>query len=61
MINFHKTKIGGVGIERDVMDNYASILNCSFMSIPFKVPRYANRGKPKRKNLLEGGGGKSKE
>jgi len=35
-VNFHKINIGGIGIERNKIENYVMILNCSYMSIPFK-------------------------
>lgn len=34
-INFSKSKIGGIGVGSSLIQNYASILNCDSMSLPF--------------------------
>jgi len=35
-INFHKSKLAGLNIERNTFECYAKILNCTQISIPFK-------------------------
>lgn len=34
-VNFHKSNIGGVGIRRDELRIFSTILNCNKMTIPF--------------------------
>jgi len=34
-INFFKRKIGAIGVDRNVLDMFLEILNCSIMNIPF--------------------------
>jgi len=33
-VNFHKSNFGALGIDRDMLHNFSSILNCNIMSIP---------------------------
>jgi len=35
-INFHKSKIVGVNVDRNVLASYAKTLNCAQMGVPFK-------------------------
>jgi len=35
-LNFHKSKIGRVAIDNDILQNYDAVLNCSHMSISSK-------------------------
>jgi len=34
-INFFKRKIGAIGVDRNVLEMFLEILNCSIMNIPF--------------------------
>ena len=35
-INFHKSKLVGVNVDRNTLETYAKTLNCNTMWIPFK-------------------------
>ena len=35
-VNFSKSRIGGVGVDHTVIQQYAAILNCEVMKTPFK-------------------------
>jgi len=49
-INFHKSKIGGVGIQEEIIYTYAKTLNCSQMKIPFTYLGLPNDRNPRKKN-----------
>lgn len=34
-MNFHKSSFGTIGVDRGVVERYASMLNCRILSIPF--------------------------
>ncbi|XP_068461703.1 uncharacterized protein [Phaseolus vulgaris] len=46
-VNFSKSRIGGVGIDQNVILRFASILNCEMTKTPFKY-----MGMPKEKRVL---------
>lgn len=50
-VNFHKSKVVGINVERNVLDLYAKILNCTQMLIPFKYLGLEVGGNPRRKRF----------
>ena len=34
-MNFSKSKFGVIGVERDVVERYADLLNCKVLFLPF--------------------------
>jgi len=51
-INFHKSKVGLVGISHLDRFIYSKCLNCCLMEIPFKYLHITVGGNPKRSNFL---------
>ncbi|XP_068479065.1 uncharacterized protein [Phaseolus vulgaris] len=47
-INFHKSKVAGINVERNALDLYAKTLNCTQMSIPFKYLGLEVGGNPRK-------------
>jgi len=35
-VNYHKTRIGGMGIGKETIQNFSRFLNCSQMKVPLK-------------------------
>lgn len=35
MVNFHKSKVGELGIDKGELDRYSKILNCRIINVPF--------------------------
>jgi len=52
-INFHKSKIAGVNVERNAMAKYAKTLNCDQMGIPFKYLGVEVGGNPRKSKFWE--------
>jgi len=50
-VNFHKSIIGTIGVERRMMDSFAKTLNCSQMVIPFKYLRLPIGENPRKRQL----------
>ena len=48
-INFHKSKLAGIGVDRFSLNTYAKNLNCKTMSIPFKYFGLEVGGNPRKK------------
>jgi len=57
-VNFHKNKIGGIGLVQNVLENYVTTLNCNHKTCPFKYLRMLIGGNP-RKIVLGGSIGKN--
>jgi len=34
-VNFHKSKVGGIGVDNLMIDRFSILLNCSKIGIPF--------------------------
>ena len=47
-VNFHKTKIGAIGVQAQQILVYAKMLNCAQMSIPFKYLGVLVGGNPRK-------------
>jgi len=52
-VNFHKSKIGAIGIDRDVMNTYSEILHCSLMELHFTYLGLPVGGNPSRCSFWE--------
>jgi len=52
-INFHKSNLTGIKVERNSLQTYARTLNCNMMRIPFKYLRLEVWGNPRRKQFWE--------
>jgi len=48
-VNFHKNKIGGIGVVQNELNNYASTLNYYHMPCPFKYLGIQIGENPKKK------------
>lgn len=47
-VNFHKSRIGGVGVVNNSLLSFASMLNCSLMQLPFIYLGLPIGGNPRR-------------
>ena len=47
-VNFHKSKIGAIGVDRNEVKLYSEILHCSLMDIPFTYLGVTIGGNPSR-------------
>ena len=52
-INFHKSKLTGVNVGREVLDVYAKTLHCTLMRVPFKYLGLEVGGNPRKKSFWE--------
>jgi len=52
-INFHKSKLAGVNVEKNTLEVYAKSLNCLTMKIPFIYLGLQVGGNPRRKQFWE--------
>ncbi|XP_068486393.1 uncharacterized protein [Phaseolus vulgaris] len=52
-INFHKSRIAGVNVNRNAMVCYAKILNCGQMGVPFKYLGLEVGGNPRKTAFWE--------
>jgi len=52
-INFHKSKLGGVGVREDEFLRSSNILNYGLMNVPFKYLAVYVGGNPRRKQFWE--------
>jgi len=52
-INFHKSKLAGINVERNDLGCYAKTLNYTQMRVPFKYLGLDVGGNPKKKQLWE--------
>jgi len=52
-INFHKSKLVGINVERNDLGCYAKTLNCTQIRVPFKYLGLDVGGNPKKKQLWE--------
>jgi len=52
-VNFYKSKIGAIGVDRYEVKMYSEILHCSLMDIPFKYLGLPIGGNPSRCSLWE--------
>ena len=59
-VNFLKSKIGGVGVNHNLIQCFAEILNCDVMKTPFKYLGMLVGGVPQEINS-RGCGGKNEE
>jgi len=50
-VNFHKRKLGVVGVERNIVELYSDILHCSLMNILFTYLGLPVAGNPSRCSL----------
>lgn len=50
-VNYHKTRIGVVGVQSQQLQVYAHMLNCSQMLIPFKYIGIKVGGNPRKKEF----------
>ena len=50
-INFHKSKIGKLGINEYDMEMFSKVLNCSLMIVSFKYLGMMVGGNPKKQEL----------
>jgi len=48
-INFHKSKLAGIGVDSFSLNTYAKTLNCMTMTIPFKYLGLEVGGNPRKK------------
>jgi len=53
-VNFSKSRIGGVGVDHTVLQQYAAILNCEVMKNPFKYLGLLVGGSHKRVSFWDG-------
>ena len=47
-INFHKSKLAGINVDRFTLETYAKTLNCNTMQIPFKYLGLEVGGNPRK-------------
>jgi len=52
-INFHKSKLVGINVDRFTLETYAKTLNCNTMRIPFKYLGLEVGGNPRKVQFLE--------
>ena len=52
-VNFHKSKLAGIGVDSFVLNTYAKTLNCNTMRIPFQYLGVAVGGNPRKKLFWE--------
>ena len=52
-INFNKSKLAGVSVDRYSLKTYAKTLNCNTLWIPFKYLGLEVGGNPRKKQLWE--------
>ena len=52
-VNFHKSKLAGIKVERNSLEIYAKTLNCGVMQIPFKYLGMQVGGNPRRRQFWE--------
>jgi len=52
-VNFHKSKLAGIKVERNSLELYARTLNCGVMQIPFKYLGMQVGGNPRRRQFWE--------
>jgi len=52
-INFHKSKLVGINVERNALGFLASTLICAFMGVPFKYLGIVFGGNPRKTSLWE--------
>jgi len=53
-VNFSKSRIGGVGVDHTVIQQFATILNCEVMKTPFKYLGLLVGGSHKRVSFWDG-------
>jgi len=53
MVNFHKSNIRVLRIDKDTLHNFSCIMNCNIMSIPFTYLGLPIGGNPRKKQLWE--------
>jgi len=47
-VNFHKSNIDGIGIDRSEIVRFLKVLNCKIMKILFKYPGTQVGGNPRK-------------
>ena len=52
-INFHKSKLGGMNVQRSKMDCYTKTLRCDRMSVPFSYLGLEVGGNPRKRKFWE--------
>jgi len=52
-VNFHKSKLAGIGVDSFAMNTYAKTLNCKTMRIPFQYLGVEVGGNPRKKQFWE--------
>jgi len=52
-VNFHKSKIGVIGVDRNLVNMYSEILHCSLMELPFSYLGLPVGGNPSRCSFWE--------
>jgi len=52
-VNFHKSKIGAIGVHRNVVNMYSEIIHCSLMDLPFTYLGIPISGNPSRSSFWE--------
>jgi len=52
-VNFHKSKLAGINVEKSVIDLYAKSLNCNLIRLPFKYLWVEIGGNPRKKQFSE--------
>jgi len=48
MVNFHKSHVGGIGVNQYELQVYSKCLNCRKMRLPFKYLGMTIGGNPRR-------------
>ena len=52
-VNFHKSKLAGIYVDRYPLNTYAKTLNCNTMQMPFKYLGIEVGGNPRKKRFWE--------
>jgi len=52
-INFHKSKLASINVDRNALVCYTKTLNCTQMGVPFKYLGLEVDGNPKKKQFWE--------
>jgi len=52
-VNFHKSKLAGICVDRYPLNTYAKTLNCNTMRLPFKYLGIEVEGNPRKKQFWE--------
>ena len=52
-INFFKSKIGAIGVDKNVLEMFSEVLHCTIMNLPFVYLGFPIGGNPSKANFRD--------